>query len=177
MFCFGLAYQSQILYSSCIGCHLLRWWYFNCPLSWYILFFASLSSAVHHHFMYGLGFVSLMCFLTASWIASFRVLSLLSNISISSISAGGGRLARLALRVSPAQASQSCENFVLPSMLLLAYVCQVVWRLGSGPFWLVMIHCWYHILLSCPGGLLYKKCYQFLCDYLTMQSECWYECG
>jgi hypothetical protein len=51
-------------------------------------FFLVVSSLVHHLFMYGLGFVSLMCFVIASCMASFSVLSLPLNVSTSAISVG-----------------------------------------------------------------------------------------
>jgi hypothetical protein len=100
--CSSSEYQLRCCrYSSCIGCCPLRRWYFDLPPSCCVFFFSVISSLVHHLFMYGLGFMSLTCFVIASCMASFSVLSLPLNVLASAISVGIGRLARLDLRVFP----------------------------------------------------------------------------
>jgi hypothetical protein len=113
-------------YSSCIGCCSLSWWYFDLPPSWRILLFSLASSFVHHRFEYGLGFVSLTCFLIVFCMASFNVLSLSLNSSVVSISVGWGMLARFAFSVFSSSVQSVSQKFHFGSHAILD-VCMLSW--------------------------------------------------
>ena len=90
-----------------------------------------MSSAVHHLLAYGLGFVSSTFFLIAFFIASLRVLSLLSNSLMDWISVGAGMLARFSFSVFTSSVQLASLKFHLGSHCVFSACMSISVTIGK----------------------------------------------